>query len=293
VIGRRPRLGALARTPGGGGLAGIAGAAIFVVCVTLAAALAAGDATARWRDALARALTVEIAPGPDADAQAERAATLLRTMPGVAAVERLTAARVDALLAPWLGSGARLDDLPLPVLLDLRVAGGRSFDAEAARDLLAAVAPDARLDDHGAWRDAIGRLAWIAIGVAGAVALAAIAAACLAVALATHARLAAHRARVELLHLMGAEDGAIAREFAYAAMAATAAGGALGLGAALALLLAVRRAAAAGMIELGAVPQPVFVAFHWTMLILPLPACTLLAGVAAALTARAALRSLP
>ena len=292
MIGRPRRLGVLARGSGGG-LAGIAGAAIFVACVALAAALATGDATGRWRATLAGALTVEIPPGPDAEAEATRAADALRALPDIVAIERLPPERLGALLAPWLGPQAGIDGLPLPVLLDLRIAPGRRFDADAARDLLARAAPEARLEDHGAWRDAIGRLSWIAIGLAGAVAGAAAAAAALAVILATRARLAANRARVELLHLMGARDRAIARDLAGAAMAATAVGGAFGLAGAIALLLAARSAATAGMIELGALPLPAFTPVHWTLLILPLPACTLLAGVAAALTARAALRRLP
>jgi cell division transport system permease protein len=293
MIGSRPRSMILARDPARGQLAGIAAAAVFVACVALAVALAAADSTARWRETLARALTVEIAPGPDAVAQAARAADLLRAVPGVAAAEVLAAERIGALLAPWLGPEARLEDLPLPVLLDLRLAPGGTFDADAARDMLALVAPDARIDDHRAWRDAIARLAWLAVGLASAVALAAIAAAALGIAMATRARLAALRTDIETLHLMGADDRAVAGEFAGAAMRSTATGGTLGTLAALALVAAARHATIAGVIEPGALPLPAFTAMHWTMLILPLPGCTLLVGLIAVWIARAALRSLP
>jgi cell division transport system permease protein len=293
MIGLRAGSTILARDPARGQLAGIAAAAVFVACVALAVALAAADSTARWRAALARALTVEIAPGPDAAAQAARAADLLRAVPGVAAAEVLAPERIGALLAPWLGPDARLEELPLPVLLDLRLEPGGTFDAEAARDMLALVAADARIDDHRAWRDAIARFAWLAVGLASAVALAAIAAAALAIAMATRARLAALRADIETLHLMGADDRAVVGEFAGAAMRSTATGGALGALAALALVGAARHATIAGMIDPGALPLPSFTAFHWTMLILPLPGCTLLVGLIAIGIARAALRSLP
>ena len=293
MIGSRRRSMILGRDPARSQLAGIAAAAVFVACVALAVALAAADSTARWRGALARALTIEIAPAPEAAAQAARAADLLRAMPGVAAAEVLGPERIGALLAPWLGPDARLEELPLPVLLDLRLEPGGTFDADAARDMLALVAPDARIDDHRAWRDAIARLAWLAVGLASAVALAAIAAAALAIAMATRARLAALRADIETLHLMGAGDGTVAGEFAGAAMRSTAAGGTLGTLAALALVAAARHATAVGMIDPGALPLPAFTAFHWTMLILPLAGCTLLVGLIATWIARAALRRLP
>lgn len=283
-----------ARDPGNRQLAGIAGAAIFVACLALAVAAAASDTTQRWRDALARALTVEIAPGPAAAAQADDAASRLAALPGVAAAERLSARHVATLIAPWLGGETRLDDLPLPILIDLRLTPAGAFDADAARDVLAAVAPGARLDDHRAWRDAVARLGWLAVGLAGAVALAATAGAVLAVMLATRARLAVHQARIEILHLMGARDFAVAGAFARGAMAATATGGACGLALATSLVVVARRAADAGLVEpLGSLPLPDFGVMHWTLLILPLPACTLLAGVTAAWTVHAALRRLP
>lgn len=293
MIGAGPGLPFLSRDRGRHQLSGIAAATIFVACLSFAIAVAVADSTLRWRDALGRAATVEIPPGTDAPERAARAAEALRALAGIEAVEILPPERLAAALAPWIGPGARLDDLPLPVLLDLRLAPGMRMDAEAVRDLLAKAAPGARLDDHRAWGDAVARVAWVAIGLAGALALAAAVAAALAVTLATRARLEVHAPQVELLHLMGARDGAIAAEFARAAMAAAARGGCLGAGAALALAGAARQVARSGFVDIGAVPMPDFGAWHWILLIMPLPACTLLAGVAAALTVRAALRRLP
>lgn len=290
---RRPRLHFLSRDHGRLHLSGIAAATIFAACLSLAVAVAVADSATRWRDALGRAMTVEIPPGADAPEAAARATEALRVLPGVAGVETLPRESLDAALAPLLGPGTRLGDLPLPVLLELRLAPGAAFEPEAARDVLAGAAPGARLDDHRAWRDAVARLAWAAIGLAGAVTLAAAAAAALAVALATRARLEIHAPQVELLHLMGARDAAVAAEFARAAMAAAARGGCLGAAAALALAYGARHAAQAGLLDIGAVPLPDFAPWHWILLILPLPACTLLAGVAATLTVRAALRRMP
>ena len=82
MTGSRRRSMILGRDPARGQLAGIAAAAVFVACVALAVALAAADSTARWRGALARALTIEIAPvrsAPEQNALGPLPKTMTRT----------------------------------------------------------------------------------------------------------------------------------------------------------------------------------------------------------------------
>jgi cell division transport system permease protein len=105
-----------------------------------------------------------------------------------------------------------------------------------------------------------------------------------AVAFATRARLAVRGAEIEILHLMGAQDAAIAREFALDALRAAALGGAAGaLGAgALAWVLA----GAVGGLGLGGA------ALAWASAPIAATAVALVAGATAWLAARAALARL-
>ncbi len=272
-------------------LPAIAAAATFLTCLALALALAATSLADRWQGALSEALTVEIAPRPDLDAMTAKALTLLRDLDGVATAEPLPRARLRALLAPWLGEGAIIDGLPLPTLIDVRLTPGAKFDTELVERLLTREVPGARLDDHRMWRDSVTAAAWLATAVAAAMLVAVLAAAISAVVFATRARLAVHRDHIEILHVMGALDRTIAREFAVDAARLAAVGGLLGL--ALAFGLMAGLAAFATQLDTSALPIPRLSPVHWMLVLVPLPVGAILAGLTAALAAIGVLRRMP
>lgn len=272
-------------------LPAIAAAATFLTCLAIALALMADGIAQRWRSALAQALTVEVAPRPDTEAQLARALQALRAMPAVASAEPLTREQIRRLIAPWLGEDALIDGLPLPALVDLRLKPGAAFDVEAAQRTLAAAAPDARIDDHRGWRDSVVRIGWMATSLAGAMLAAVLVAAVSAVVFATRARLAVHRDHIEILHLMGALDRTIANEFALDAARLATIGGLLGLALAFAMMAGL--AALAGTVDGAALPMPSLGVVDWAIVLLPLPAGALLAGVTAALAAHSVLRRMP
>lgn len=225
--------------------AGFALAAVIAVLAFLAA-LAAGVAdvaatsSAAWRSSLSSEATVQVRPAPGRELERDlaRAAELSRETAGVADARAMPQTEAAALLEPWLGEGVDLSALPVPGLVVLRLAGGGPPDLGSLKARLAAEIPGAVIDDHGPW---LRRLATVANGVVGVsigfVALV-FAAAGAAVAFATRGAMAGNRAVIDVLHVVGAADGFIAREFATrfvrlgfagAAVGATAAGGILSL----------------------------------------------------------------
>lgn len=216
---------------------------VYIACLALVAAFALDRAAEVWRGGLAGALTIEVPPGPDGDpaamaARLEAARDAARAAPGVASAEILGEEAVAALLEPWLGAALDIAQLPVPRLIDVRLDTGAPADlAELARRVEAA-APGARVDDHALWRDRlIGAMRAIqAIGFAVVGLL--LAAAVTMVVFATRGALAAQRDVVELLHLIGATDGYIARHFQRHAVGHAALGGGLGAAAGALTLLA-------------------------------------------------------
>ncbi|MBL8698979.1 MAG: hypothetical protein JNK67_11440 [Alphaproteobacteria bacterium] len=269
-------------------LPAIAAAATFLTCLALALALAAASLAARWQSALENALTVEISQRADMDATVATAVRLLEAMPGVVRAEPLPRDRVRSLLAPWLGDGAILDGLPLPALIDVRLAPGTRIDLPGMESLLTAAVPGALIDDHRSWRDSVSRAAWLATAVAGAMLLAVLAAAISAVVFATRARLAMHRDHIEILHLMGATDATIAREFARDAMRLGTIGGLVGLALAFGLIAGLSWLAAG--LDDTALPMQKLTAGQWLAILLPLPIGAALAGSTALLAALGVLR---
>lgn len=188
----------------------------YLAALTLAASQMLSGAAGAWRAGLAGTATIQILPlrGEDQDVRTAKALAIARASSAVASAEPLTRGDTDALLAPWLGGAALPADLALPRLIALDLAKGATPEAlEFLAGQLSAALPEARLDTHEQWRDALGRFGFGLAGLAYAVlALIALAAAA-AVVFATRAVLMAHHDIVEVLHLVGARDRFIAHEF--------------------------------------------------------------------------------
>lgn len=266
---------------------------MFLTVLAAAGGLGLGRAAGALGDDLANRVTVQVIEADPArrEAQAQAVTAALAAMPGAEEVERLSDSELATLLAPWLGIEAlAADELPVPAMIDITLA---SPDADAFAELERAVlaaAPGARVDRQSAWlapiAGLIDALRWLAAGV---VALTAIAtAAC--VVLAARAALNTHRATIDVLHLMGANDRQIARLFQRRIALDALFGGLVGLALAVAVILLLgSRIAGLGSELIGGV------AMAWTdwlpIALLPIAAAAL-ATLAARVTVLGTLRGM-
>ncbi|CAK0763663.1 cell division transport system permease protein [Azospirillaceae bacterium] len=227
---------------------------------------------------------------PDLPSRVEIAAALLRATPGVARAEPLSMASSARLLEPWLGE-AIPDDLPLPALIDVVLAPGASIDIPALSKRLAAAAPGARVDDHAVWLADLRRLARAAQGVALLVVVLVAGAGVAAVVYSVRAGLAIHQPVVELLHIIGATDDYVARQFQAHVFRLAFRGavvGALGAGG---LLFGAQFIG--GQSQVGLLPDLAVRPLHWTGVVLaPMAAC-FLTSLTARWTVLRALAALP
>ena len=258
---------------------------IYLAIVALAGSMVLAGMAGRWENGLTGRLTVEIAPLPDQSVaplaqRTEVTLALLRSTPGISRAETVGAAAAHRLLEPWLGT-ALLDDLPLPALIDVEVGSGAAIDVPALADHLASAVPGARLDNHAAWLADLRVLAHTAQLVALAVVLLVGGAAVAAVVFAVRTGLALHSPVVELLHIMGATDAYVARQFQTHIAGLALRGGVVGLGLAVLTLLA-RRVAAGGDSPLGLMPDMTLGPGPWR----GRAAVPLVAGALAVITAR-------
>ena len=258
---------------------------VYLAALALAAALVAHSSVERWSRNLLGSMTVEIAPPEDADQKAanvrvETALALLLGTPGVADAQVLGEERIAELLSPWLGA-ADLAQLPLPVLIDVHLKPDATVDLAALGARLADAVPGARLDDHQRWLHGLVALGRSLELTALAVLLLIAAAAAAVTAFSTRAALAIHHGVIEVLHLIGAQDTYVARQFQAHALALALRGGFGGLLAAAVTILAAEHLGAAG--EGSLLPDLALAPWQWAALV-PLP---LAGGLIAMLTARA------
>jgi cell division transport system permease protein len=201
----------------------VAGRSLVVVIaiMTFLAALAAGaallvaDASADWRKDVAREMSVQIKSmqGRVLEADVESAARVVGAAAGVKEVRIYTKAESEALLAPWLGQGLDLGELPTPRMIVVKIDPAHPPNLDRLRHDLAAATPAAVLDDHRLWLERLSQMAGTVVATAALLFLLIVAATAVAVASATRAAVATNREIVEVLHLVGAADDFVAREF--------------------------------------------------------------------------------
>ncbi len=288
-------------------LIGIIALMVFLAVLAASFAMVLSDLAARWDRGLDGGLTVQLPPSealselaiPDADAPTgQRAATpvlhaqlggvlaVVTEFPGITGAAPLAPDRMAGLLAPWLGSELP-PDLPIPTLIDVRTAPGADVDLAALAARLGEVVPGATVDAQAGWIADLRRLAatigWTALGILATVSGAGV----LAVVLAVYAGVKIHFPVIELLHLMGATDDYVARQFEAHMLRLSAVGAVAGwLSAALALGV-IRMAAGEPAADL--MPRPSLTWMQWLILALvPVATCGL-SVVTTRLTVRRAL----
>ncbi len=187
----------------------------FLAALSAGAAVLAARASEQWRGAVANEMTIQIRPDVRRDIEADLAQAVGMAA-GVGAIESVRVvprAESDKLLEPWLGAGLDLVELPVPRLIVLKIKAAAAPELAAFGAALRREVPSASLDDHRLWVRRLSTMANTIILSGVAVVLLVLCAAGLAVAFATRGAMAGSRDSVEVLHLVGADDAFIAREF--------------------------------------------------------------------------------
>jgi cell division transport system permease protein len=189
----------------------------FLACLAAGAAYMINRTAATWLRDLASEITIQVEPVEtgETDKLVREVATFLSVQPGVLKVKPLGAEASTALLEPWLGQTDALKSLPVPQLIALEIDStpSRQPDLDALRILLSKQFKGVALDDHRRWQQQI-RTVTRSFGLGGFAILMLVGAATTAIIVsATSSAMASNREIVEVLHLVGATDRFIAREF--------------------------------------------------------------------------------
>ena len=240
-----------------------------------------GDTLSQWDASLASALTLEV-PADTSQPRIDMALGALRQTKGVVAAHLLQPDETAKLLEPWLGNSLAIGTLPLPHLVDIRVDPHVAIDYPTLRQQLDSIIPNAQLDNNRSWLGSVRAFALRVEGVITAGVMVVTALIVTIVIFTARIGLAIHRSVIELLHLLGAQDSYIARQFQVHALSLGLRGGVIG-GAAAALTVVIL-GPAGHMLELP-VPIAAYGIFDWRLWLL-LIVTGLAAGGVAMVTAR-------
>lgn len=268
----------------------------FLAALALMGSFVLDAMTQRWSSGLENKLTIEIPAelgdgslrsSKDIQSIAHQVESVLKDEPMVKSTDILDDQDMQDLIEPWLGKDAPLEDVPLPGLISVELNDSSPDSMARLERDLGLVDASIIIDTHEDWLQSLLRmitsLRFAAFVVVIIIALTTVT----AIAGAIRSRIAVHKADVELLHLMGANDEYIVRQFQRHALIVALQGSALGTVCSLLVLLAVRFFSNAD----GSIILPSFdihLIHGFGILLLPLMACLI-----AALTARfTVLRSL-
>lgn len=188
---------------------------MFLMVLAAASGMALSGAVGTLGADLAGRLTIQILDADPARQTmiARKAMMALHQRPDISTAKRVDADEMQQLLRPWLGDGLAKSEILLPVMIDVTLKPeARPQIAAIAADLRRAI-PAATIDDQGQWlaplSSLMGSLRWLAAALVLLVTIAATS----TVVLAARAALNTHAATIDVMHLLGATDGQIARLF--------------------------------------------------------------------------------
>lgn len=146
----------------------------------------------------------------------DRITSTIRHAAGVNGVTVLREAEMESLLKPWLGEEFSLDDLPVPSMIDVKtdVHDGRTtVDVKSLRTQLTAIDRGIVVEDRGPWVTQMARATTLLQTMV--VFVAALLLACVVgmIVLVARTNLKLHFKAVSLLHMFGATDEYILRQF--------------------------------------------------------------------------------
>ncbi len=194
----------------------VIGVMLFLCTLSLTGSFAIGSGLEKWSTSLTANLTVQIVVKDpiERERQTSAALRLLNATPGIEKATMLADSEILALLSPWLGDMPIDSNLPIPTLIDIKLAENSArVDTTALTERLKATAAGAQLDDHQAWMTQILELAAVVqILLTGVVVMVVLSTVAIVI-FGCRAGLATHHESISIMHHMGAEDKMIAKAF--------------------------------------------------------------------------------
>lgn len=193
---------------------------VFLFSVALAGYLLINSVVESWNSSISGSLTVQIMPATeelseqDADLRVNKVITFFESRQGVKKVILMSDVQLQQLMSPWLGTQVDVKNLPLPKLLEVYLTSEQGFDYAAAAADLKEVASYASIDDHRVWLHRLLKLASSVKMLALTVLLMILTVCVFSIFYATCTSLGIYKDIIEILHIMGAKDDYVARQYA-------------------------------------------------------------------------------
>ncbi len=209
---------------------------VFIATLICAFALITYSSVQSWHKNISGSLTVQI-PSYDKEGNSradflqsdiETTLTILRSSEGVLGANLLDDTQMDLLMAPWLGDHVSTGELPLPKIIDVSIDTLNQPDLAQIKADLAEQVPLAMLDSHRVALADLVTLAQNVIKLVGGVLILLLISMAFSIMFVTQSGLKVHHQVIALIHMMGAGDFYITRQFANRSLKIALMGGIIG-----------------------------------------------------------------
>lgn len=194
----------------------------LLASLALAGYLMLNETSQNWINGLENKATIEIPAeieegkiltSEEIQALAETIQNDVQSLDFVSSAVLLDAKEVQDLIKPWLGTNAITSNISLPALISVELQNGDSNNLQTLQTTITKTAANAHLDTHDAWLSDLLKLTGTLEFSAALITLTITIITIIAISGAILTRMELSRNDVELLHLMGANDTYITRQF--------------------------------------------------------------------------------
>ena len=196
---------------------------VYLFIVVLAIVMAINAMADSWKKDIMGSVTVQIIPVEDENKHVDAEKTLeqqnkvlqyIENLSAVASAKALDTQTIEKLMTPWLGNKVNISSLPIPVLLDVKLKPNSELNYDEVTRGLRQVSEYASIDNHRLWLNRLLKFAASLKNIAITVLLMVIGICAFSIYYSTRTSLGININSIEILHIIGAKDDYIARQYA-------------------------------------------------------------------------------
>ncbi|MBQ7633344.1 MAG: FtsX-like permease family protein [Alphaproteobacteria bacterium] len=197
---------------------------MYLFVVVLAMVMAIHSMVINWEKDITGSITVQVLPVEDENKKIDTDKTQLEinkvlqymeNVSGVKSVHVLDVKSIEKLMTPWLGNKVDITSLPIPQLMDIQLDEDVEINYDEITRNLHKITPNASIDNHRLWLNRLLKFANSLNSLALAVLTMVIIICAFSIYYSTHTSLGINMNSIEILHIIGAQDDYIAKQYAH------------------------------------------------------------------------------
>jgi len=218
------------------------GLMVFFVTLTLATNLGLSSLSKNWITDLSGTLTVEIKPPIKSNQSAavhtqskkkfknkiNKIMSMLHSRKDIAEARLLSDKEIRDLIEPWIGENTALDAIPLPTLIDIKIS--ENTNTTQLKLDLTKIEPSVSIDNHTDTIDDIQKIIQTSSSFIFILSIIIASLAVISISGIVRSKLLIHKVEIETLHLIGASNEYIAKQFRHHTLHNTLKGALIGVG---------------------------------------------------------------